>query len=584
MSTIVSLNSVSYQIPAVGEDGWGDAVSSYLIALSTGILTKAGGPFTLTSEVDFGPTYGFKVAYIKSLGTNLAQSGMIRLANAEGVTWRNAANTVDLVLTAGATNRLTFNSEALVTASSTDTLTNKTINGFDNTIIAMSPGSVALPSANIIVGNGSNVGAGVSMTGDISIDSTGSTAIGAAKVTNTMLAGSIAYSKLVLTGTIVNADVSASAAIARSKLALTGTLVDADINASAAIAYSKLALASSIVLTSDVTGTLPIGNGGTGQTTAAAALTALLPSQAGENGKILGTNGTVASWQANTGLINPMTTAEDIIVGGSGGSPTRKAVGGNNSVLTVNGSGVLTYATIVNNNVNAAAAIAGTKIAPNFGSQNIVTTGNADADTVTAATNVSGPLFTNGTLTVVGGDPTGAYFTVNQAAANITRSMFFRGSWAGGTAVANRLVLNSAGVTVTTPYFTAIPSSTGTALGIITGTGQAIVISSSRRFKKNIEAVGAEESEKIYGLREVTYQDIYQPDASVPESKQGRHYGFIAEEVVEHLPHLVALDGEQRPTSMYYERLSVLHNMELKKLKAKLDAALERLDALEAKV
>lgn len=87
-------------------------------------------------------------------------------------------------------------------------------------------------------------------------------------VTNTMLAGSIAYSKLSLTGTIVNADVASGAAIAYSKLnlagsignadiasgaaiaytklSLTGNVVDADINASAAIAYTKLALSNSI--------------------------------------------------------------------------------------------------------------------------------------------------------------------------------------------------------------------------------------------------------------------------------------------------------------------------------------------------
>jgi len=68
-----------------------------------------------------------------------------------------------------------------------------------------------------------------------------------ATVTSTMLAGSIAYSKLSLTGTIVNADVSTSAAIAYSKLNLAGTITNADVNASAAIAYSKLNLAGNVV-------------------------------------------------------------------------------------------------------------------------------------------------------------------------------------------------------------------------------------------------------------------------------------------------------------------------------------------------
>lgn len=50
-------------------------------------------------------------------------------------------------------------------------------------------------------------------------------------------------------------------------------------------------------LTTGVTGTLPIGNGGSGQTTANAALNAFLPSQATHAGKYLQTNGTDTSWQ-----------------------------------------------------------------------------------------------------------------------------------------------------------------------------------------------------------------------------------------------------------------------------------------------
>lgn len=57
----------------------------------------------------------------------------------------------------------------------------------------------------------------------------------------------IAYSKLNLSTSIVNADISASAAIAYSKLNLSGSILNADINASAAIAYSKLNLSNSIL-------------------------------------------------------------------------------------------------------------------------------------------------------------------------------------------------------------------------------------------------------------------------------------------------------------------------------------------------
>lgn len=57
----------------------------------------------------------------------------------------------------------------------------------------------------------------------------------------------IAYSKLNLANTIGNADISTSAAIQYSKLTLTDSLVNADVNASAAIAYGKLALTNGIV-------------------------------------------------------------------------------------------------------------------------------------------------------------------------------------------------------------------------------------------------------------------------------------------------------------------------------------------------
>lgn len=71
--------------------------------------------------------------------------------------------------------------------------------------------------------------------------------IGQGVVTNDNLTGSIAYSKLTLTGLVVNADISTGAAIAYSKLSITGSVVNADISSSAAIAYSKLSLGGSVV-------------------------------------------------------------------------------------------------------------------------------------------------------------------------------------------------------------------------------------------------------------------------------------------------------------------------------------------------
>ncbi|WP_395769021.1 hypothetical protein [Aquirufa sp.] len=72
-----------------------------------------------------------------------------------------------------------------------------------------------------------------------------------------------------------------------------------------------LTSATDLPLSTGVTGTLPLANGGTGQTTKAAAFNAL----------------------------SPMTTAGDIIYGGTSGAGTRLGVGSSGQVLTVNVSG-----------------------------------------------------------------------------------------------------------------------------------------------------------------------------------------------------------------------------------------------------
>lgn len=70
----------------------------------------------------------------------------------------------------------------------------------------------------------------------------------------------------------------------------------------------------------NIGGTLGISKGGTGQTTASAALNALLPSQSGNNGKVLKTDGTDATWQTESG--------------GGGGSP-----GGSDTHIQFNDGG-----------------------------------------------------------------------------------------------------------------------------------------------------------------------------------------------------------------------------------------------------
>lgn len=113
----------------------------------------------------------------------------------------------------------------------------------------------------------------------------------------------------------------------------------------------------SISLTSQVTGILPIANGGTGQATKAASFDALSPMTTGGDVIYGGTSGTgtrlpngsagqVLTSQGTTlapqwgpgGLSNPMTTGGDIIYGGASGLPTRLPNGSSGQFLKSSGS------------------------------------------------------------------------------------------------------------------------------------------------------------------------------------------------------------------------------------------------------
>lgn len=90
---------------------------------------------------------------------------------------------------------------------------------------------------------------------------------------------------------------------------------------------------SGVNLGSQVTGTLAIGSGGTGKTTASEAINALVPSQTDNGGKYLTTNGSAVSWATvagGTGTVTSITL--------STGTTGLTVSGGSSQTITTNGT------------------------------------------------------------------------------------------------------------------------------------------------------------------------------------------------------------------------------------------------------
>lgn len=95
-------------------------------------------------------------------------------------------------------------------------------------------------------------------------------------------------------------------------------------------------------ITPGVTGTLPIANGGTGQTSANAAINALLPSQSTFSGRYLTTDGTNTSWAivSGSGTVNPGTANRLTYYAATGTAVSELPTAGSaGQILQSNGTG-----------------------------------------------------------------------------------------------------------------------------------------------------------------------------------------------------------------------------------------------------
>lgn len=124
MAILLTINGVGYTFPNTGDEGWGDAVTNWATAVSNSLLQKTGGSFPLTNEVDFGAAFGIKTLYVKSETALPALAGVIRLANADTINFRDFANSADLALGVNASDQLVFDGTVIQNSLSvTDTAT-----------------------------------------------------------------------------------------------------------------------------------------------------------------------------------------------------------------------------------------------------------------------------------------------------------------------------------------------------------------------------------------------------------------------------------------------------------------------------
>jgi hypothetical protein len=224
-------------------------------------------------------------------------------------------------------------------------------------------------------------------------------------------------------GSIVNADVSATAAIAVTKIApgtngqvltttggvptwgaagtdtqdlsLTGTTLSLTNDGTPVVlgGLSILSTVGSTEITNASVAAVDLANssvsGGAGGVItdativnadiAAAAAIAVTKIAPGTNGQVLTTTGGVPTWGAAGSDSQDLSLTGTTLSLTNDGTPV---VLGGLSILGAVGSTEITDGSIVNTDVSATAAIAGTKISPDFGNQNITTTGKTVFNTV----------------------------------------------------------------------------------------------------------------------------------------------------------------------------------------------------------
>lgn len=335
-----NVTSTSYSIPQAGNVNWA-SLTDFLVALANGAQATTFQRFALRIATSTPVTVSVNDCIVQ---TNLTVAGAVAVTLPAGVQkyvyfisdGKGDAGTNNITITPNAGETIGGASTYVIDSNYGGVMLAFQSSDNDWKVVykvtpngTVIPSQITLANGKIIIGNASNVGAAQTMSGDITIDNAGVTAISA--------------------GVILNADVNASAAIDLSKLA---------------------ALTASRALVSDVSGVISAA-----------------PTTSTEIGYVNGVTSSIQT-QLDAKPTNPMTTTGDVIYASNTAMPAtaaRLGIGSASTVLQVSG-GLPAWSLIANANIDPSAAIAVSKLAALTISRAVVTDGSGF---ISAATTTS---------------------------------------------------------------------------------------------------------------------------------------------------------------------------------------------------